>query len=61
MAKVFPDPFEPGTGLRMVAGIVERAGGSLLFRRRAPHPRVALLIPRASDYPVAAQTERSRL
>jgi hypothetical protein len=29
----------------MVTGIVERAGGTLLIRRRAPHPRVALLLP----------------
>jgi signal transduction histidine kinase len=36
---------QPRTGLRMVASIVERAGGTLLIRRRAPHPRVALLLP----------------
>lgn len=36
-----------GTGLQLVTGIVERAGGSLLVRRRAPHARVALLIPAA--------------
>jgi signal transduction histidine kinase len=34
-----------GTGLTMVAGILERAGGALLIRRRAPRPRVALLVP----------------
>ena len=36
---------EHGTGLQLVTGIVERAGGSLLVRRRAPHARVALLLP----------------
>lgn len=34
-----------GTGLQLVTGIVERAGGSLLIRRRAPSARVALLVP----------------
>lgn len=34
-----------GTGLQLATGIVQRAGGSLLIRRRAPHPRVALLVP----------------
>jgi signal transduction histidine kinase len=43
-AGLAPDA-EPGTGLRMVTGIVERAGGALLIRRRAPHARVALLLP----------------
>lgn len=41
----FTDAAAPGTGLQMVTGAVERAGGSLLVRRRAPHPRVALLLP----------------
>ncbi len=36
---------EPGTGLQLVTSIVERAGGSLLIRRRAPEARVALLLP----------------
>jgi signal transduction histidine kinase len=44
----FPDDAPPGTGLQLVTGIVERAGGSLLIRRRAPHARVALLLPRSS-------------
>lgn len=40
-----------GTGLRLVTGIVERAGGSLLVRRRSPHARVALVIPADHDAP----------
>ncbi len=36
---------QPGTGLQLVTSIVERAGGSLLIRRRAPQARVALLLP----------------
>lgn len=39
---------EPGTGLQLVTSAVERAGGSLLVRRRAPHARVALLLPLAT-------------
>jgi signal transduction histidine kinase len=35
----------PHTGLRLAANIVERAGGSLLVRRRNRQPRVALLLP----------------
>jgi signal transduction histidine kinase len=41
----FAPQSHPGTGLQMVTSIVERAGGSLLIRRRAPHARVALLLP----------------
>lgn len=37
----------PGTGLDMTARIVERAGGSLVVRRRSPRPRIALLLPAA--------------
>ena len=33
-----------GTGLQLVTRIVERTGGSLLVRRRAPQARVALLL-----------------
>jgi signal transduction histidine kinase len=44
----FADGAERGTGLRLAAGIAERAGGSLLVRRRAPQPRVALLLPSSS-------------
>lgn len=44
----FPKTSEPGTGLHLATRIVERAGGSLLVRRRAPAARVALLLP-ASD------------
>jgi signal transduction histidine kinase len=35
----------PHTGLRLATNIVERAGGSLLIRRRKPQARVALLLP----------------
>ena len=38
-----------GTGLAMVTGIVERAGGTVLVRRRAPRPRVALIVPLRSQ------------
>lgn len=41
-----PDAQE-GTGLALVRRTVARAGGSLLYRRRAPAPRVALLLPAA--------------
>jgi two-component system sensor histidine kinase RegB len=34
-----------GTGLSLATDLVQRAGGSLLVRRRAPSPRVALLVP----------------
>lgn len=43
----FTDGLVVGTGLRIATGIVERAGGSLLIRRPAPQPRVALLLPPA--------------
>ncbi len=38
----------PGTGLRLAASLVERVGGSLVVRRRAPHARVAVLLPSAN-------------
>ena len=38
----------PGTGLQLVTRLLERAGGSLLVRRRSPHPRVAMLVPCAA-------------
>ena len=41
----------PGTGLLLATRIVEHAGGSLLLRRRAPQPRVALLLPVLPDGP----------
>ncbi len=44
----FPPDAQPGIGLQLVSGIVERAGGSLLVRRRAPQARVALLLPISS-------------
>lgn len=44
----FVDGATHGTGLQLAARTVERAGGSLLVRRRAPHARVALLIPQAA-------------
>lgn len=34
-----------GTGLELVSGVMERAGGSLLVRHRGPRPRVALILP----------------
>lgn len=43
----FAEAATPGTGLQLVTRIVERAGGSLLVRRRAPQARVALLLPLA--------------
>lgn len=44
----FPVGSAPGTGLQLAARVVERAGGSLIIRRRSPHARVALLVPLAS-------------
>ncbi len=41
----FTPQAQAGTGLQLVTSIVERAGGSLLIRRRAPQARVALLLP----------------
>ncbi|MCW2725073.1 MAG: Histidine kinase [Frankiales bacterium] len=38
----------PGVGLRLAAELAERFGGDLLVRRRAPHPRLALLLPAQS-------------
>jgi signal transduction histidine kinase len=45
----FDSASTPGTGLRLATSIVERAGGSLLIRRRSPHARVALLLPPAQS------------
>ena len=43
------DGFAPdalfGTGLQLASSIVQRVRGSLLVRRRAPRPRVALILP----------------
>ena len=39
----------PGTGLTLAEDIVQRSGGSLVVRRAAPRPRVALLLPAAPD------------
>jgi signal transduction histidine kinase len=44
----FGDDVQPGTGLALATSLVERFGGDLLIRRRKPHPRVALLLPRQS-------------
>ncbi|GAC1608255.1 MAG: HAMP domain-containing sensor histidine kinase [Mycobacteriales bacterium] len=44
----FPNASAPGTGLELASRVVERSGGSLLIRRRAPHARVALLVPLAT-------------
>lgn len=45
------DGFGPGshdgTGLRLATGLMQRFGGELLVRRRAPRPRVALLLPQS--------------
>jgi signal transduction histidine kinase len=38
-----------GTGLRLATGLMQRFGGELLIRRRAPRPRVALLLPQSSS------------
>ena len=56
----FGEDAHHGTGLQLVSGIVERAGGSLLIRRRAPHPRVALLIPAAPDLELHPQSSSTR-
>lgn len=47
-----------GTGLRLAAEIMERAGGSLLVRDPGPHPRLALLLP--AGVPQQAQSSSSR-
>lgn len=39
----------PGTGLSLAEDLVVRSGGSLLVRRAAPRPRVALLLPAARE------------
>jgi signal transduction histidine kinase len=49
----------PGTGLRLATGIVERAGGSLLIRRRAPQARVALLLPAGARRPAPGRVPAS--
>ena len=51
----FPPHAAPGTGLALVTGLVERAGGSLLIRRRAPHARVALLLPASVELEAIAE------
>ncbi|GAB1646427.1 HAMP domain-containing sensor histidine kinase [Krasilnikovia sp. MM14-A1259] len=43
----FADDAAFGTGLNLATSVIERAGGSLLIRRRACQPRVALLVPGA--------------
>jgi len=48
----------PGTGLQLAARTVERAGGSLLIRRRVPHARVALLVPQATAAEVQSTSKR---
>ena len=47
----FTPQAQPGTGLQLVTSIAERAGGSLLIRRRAPQARVALLLPPCEPVP----------
>jgi signal transduction histidine kinase len=41
----FRDDSTPGTGLQLATNLVQRSGGSLMIRRRAPRARVALLLP----------------
>ena len=54
----FAEGARPGTGLQLATGIVERAGGSLLIRRRAPKARMALLLPRLSPAdPVSSEVD----
>lgn len=45
----FASGSSPGTGLALAADLVQRSGGSLLVRRAAPRPRVALLLPAAQE------------
>lgn len=49
----FPADAAFGTGLQLAHGIAQRVGGSLLVRRSAPHPRVALLLPMSGEDPEA--------
>jgi signal transduction histidine kinase len=53
----FPEGVGSGTGLQLAARVVERAGGRLLVRRRAPAARVALLLPLIED-PVQSTSNR---
>ncbi|MBL7260205.1 sensor histidine kinase [Paractinoplanes lichenicola] len=39
----------PRTGLQLVSALAGRAGGSVLIRRRAPGPRIALMLPPAGQ------------
>jgi signal transduction histidine kinase len=56
----FAKQARPGTGLDMAARVVQRAGGSLVVRRRSPHPRVALLLPTVTADPVSPARTDSR-
>jgi signal transduction histidine kinase len=49
----FAEAARPGTGLQLATRIVERSGGSLVLRRRAPHARVALVLPSAERQSVS--------
>ncbi|WP_412743794.1 sensor histidine kinase [Krasilnikovia sp. MM14-A1004] len=49
-----------GTGLNLATSVIERAGGSLLIRRRACQPRVALLVPEAPASEGALQSSSKR-
>jgi signal transduction histidine kinase len=46
----------PGTGLRLAEDMAESVYGALLVRRRAPRPRIALLVPAVPD---PAQPDRA--
>gem|GEM_PF-6120460 len=39
----------PGTGLRLAGDMAESVYGALLIRRRAPRPRIAVLVPAVPD------------
>lgn len=55
----FAPTAEPGTGLLLATGIVQRAGGSLLVRRRSPQARIALLL-KPAHAPATSESPSSR-
>jgi signal transduction histidine kinase len=59
----FPANARPHTGLQLATNIVERAGGSLLIRRRNPQARIALLLPASvsPDADADADADAARL
>ena len=52
----FADSARAQTGMQLATRIVERAGGSLLIRRRRPQARVALLLPVSEPAATANET-----